>query len=103
MMSAFPVVVEESCHARVGLMGNPSDGFKGKTLSFLLANFKATVRIEARDKEHGIEIAEPIFFDGLDSLRNHAEKLVSFLSSIIYCTRMFIIECSTHSVLSGVF
>jgi glucuronokinase len=31
-------------HARVGLLGNPSDGFFGKTISFSLANFYAQVR-----------------------------------------------------------
>lgn len=30
-------------HARVGLLGNPSDGFYGKTLSLSLANFYAEV------------------------------------------------------------
>jgi hypothetical protein len=28
----LPATVTESCPARVGLMGNPSDGFHGKTL-----------------------------------------------------------------------
>jgi glucuronokinase len=31
--------------ARIGLMGNPSDGFGGKTVSLLLENFKATVTL----------------------------------------------------------
>jgi hypothetical protein len=31
-MSLFDDEVSESCPARVGLMGNPSDGFNGKTL-----------------------------------------------------------------------
>jgi glucuronokinase len=30
-------------YARVGLLGNPSDGFYGKTISFSLANFYAEV------------------------------------------------------------
>jgi len=34
--SAAPQCIEESCPARIGLVGNPSDGFEGKTLSFLL-------------------------------------------------------------------
>lgn len=34
------------CYARVGLLGNPSDGFFGKTISFSLANFHAEVRVE---------------------------------------------------------
>lgn len=31
-------------YARVGLLGNPSDGFFGKTISFSLANYHAQVR-----------------------------------------------------------
>jgi hypothetical protein len=31
-------------HARIGLLGNPSDGYHGKTVSFALANFYAEVR-----------------------------------------------------------
>lgn len=36
---------EKSC-ARVGFMGNPSDGFNGKTISFLINNFYAQVFFE---------------------------------------------------------
>ena len=32
-------------YARVGLLGNPSDGFGGRVLSATLANFAATVRV----------------------------------------------------------
>ncbi|GBG68919.1 hypothetical protein CBR_g3618 [Chara braunii] len=32
-------------HARVGLLGNPSDGYYGKTISFSLKNFAATVTL----------------------------------------------------------
>ena len=34
-------------HARVGLLGNPSDGYGGKVLAFALANFRATVTVRA--------------------------------------------------------
>src|SRR3954469_19536515 len=36
-----------TCHAfaRAGLIGNPSDGYYGKTISFVIRNFKATVRL----------------------------------------------------------
>lgn len=44
-VSLLPPSVTHCCPARVGLMGNPSDGFKGKTLSFLISNFEATVTI----------------------------------------------------------
>jgi glucuronokinase len=75
--SDLPEVVEESCFARVGLMGNPSDGFGGKTLSFLIENFKATVRIEARPRESGVEICEPVLFESLDDLAHHCTMIVS--------------------------
>ena len=44
-VSSLPKDVSETCPARIGLMGNPSDGFHGKTLSFLLKNFSAIVTI----------------------------------------------------------
>ncbi len=50
----------ERCAARVGLMGNPSDGFHGKTLSFLISNFFAEVRIEANTEADRIEIIESV-------------------------------------------
>jgi glucuronokinase len=40
-----PKVVTERTHSRVGLMGNPSDGFGGKTIALLCSNFWAEVTI----------------------------------------------------------
>jgi hypothetical protein len=59
-VSSLPRSVTESCCARVGLMGNPSDGFHGRTLSFLIKNFKATVSIQEnfpKGTENGPDIA----------------------------------------------
>ena len=36
-------VITSRVHARIGLLGNPSDGYNGKTISFALANFYAEV------------------------------------------------------------
>ncbi|MHB9025596.1 MAG: mevalonate kinase family protein [Armatimonadota bacterium] len=36
-------------HARAGLLGNPSDGYYGKTISCLVGNFKAAVTLEESD------------------------------------------------------
>ena len=80
-MTSLPSSVRDSCHARIGLMGNPSDGFKGKTVSFLLENFKATVHITEKPDDSRIELAEPVFFDSLDSLLSHTQKIVSILCS----------------------
>ncbi|OPZ86907.1 MAG: D-glycero-alpha-D-manno-heptose 7-phosphate kinase [bacterium ADurb.Bin429] len=38
--------LEVQVHARAGLLGNPSDGYFGKTLSCLVGNFKARVTLE---------------------------------------------------------
>ncbi len=36
-------IIRKHGYARAGLMGNPSDGYYGKTISLLIRNFKATV------------------------------------------------------------
>jgi hypothetical protein len=38
-------------HARVGFLGNPSDGYFGKTISFSLANFYAEVKALQRSSQ----------------------------------------------------
>ncbi|BBN01866.1 glucuronokinase [Marchantia polymorpha subsp. ruderalis] len=38
--------IEQRAYARVGFLGNPSDAYFGKTISFSLANFYATVVLE---------------------------------------------------------
>jgi glucuronokinase len=39
-------IVERHAFARAGLLGNPSDGYFGRTLSVTLRNFRATVTLE---------------------------------------------------------
>jgi glucuronokinase len=39
------VIITAHAHARAGLVGNPSDGYFGKTISFIIRNFRATVRL----------------------------------------------------------
>ena len=36
--------IRHRCFSRVGLLGNPSDGYHGKVVSFALQNFSAEVR-----------------------------------------------------------
>ncbi|KAL5572803.1 hypothetical protein UlMin_022400 [Ulmus minor] len=43
-------VIEQRAYARVGLLGNPSDVYFGQCLSFTLANFWASVRLEPSDE-----------------------------------------------------
>ena len=39
------MIITAHAHARAGLIGNPSDGYFGKTISCILRNFKAVVHL----------------------------------------------------------
>jgi len=39
------MIITGIAHARAGLIGNPSDGYFGKTISIIIRNFKTTVRL----------------------------------------------------------
>ena len=58
VLATLPQQATYTCPARIGLMGNPSDGFNGKTISFLLHNFAATVTITSppSNQPHAIEL-----------------------------------------------
>jgi len=56
------MIIESRAYARAGLLGNPSDGYFGKTISIIVRNFGAHVslyqtpelKIEARDQDLNI-------------------------------------------------
>ncbi len=62
-------MIETYAHARAGLLGNPSDGYFGKTISMLVRNFRArvllypTARLEIRPSK-----ADTPIFENLDDL-----------------------------------
>lgn len=39
------MIITSHAYARAGLVGNPSDGYFGKTIAFIIRNFRATVRL----------------------------------------------------------
>ncbi len=39
------MIITTHAYARAGLVGNPSDGYFGKTISFVIRNFKATAQL----------------------------------------------------------
>ncbi|KAL4333974.1 hypothetical protein GQ457_07G001050 [Hibiscus cannabinus] len=69
-------VIERKAYARVGLLGNPSDVYFGKTISFSLANFWASVRLEPSHhlviKPHPVH--DLVQFDSLDHLFNRLQS-----------------------------
>lgn len=56
------MVIRKTAHARAGLVGNPSDGYFGKTISFIIRDFGAEVtlfespelHIEPNDRDHSV-------------------------------------------------
>jgi glucuronokinase len=64
-------MIETYAYARAGLLGNPSDGYFGKTISLLVRNFRARVllypsaRLEIRPAKSDLPV-----FDSLDDLYN---------------------------------
>jgi hypothetical protein len=86
---SLPKHVSTICPARIGFMGNPSDGFNGRTLSFLIDNFCAQVDI-IEHAHKNIEICinhelDPLSFDSLDS----PIKLIIVLMEIFFNTSIW--------------
>jgi glucuronokinase len=51
-----PIIITSRVHARVGLLGNPSDGFGGKTISFSLGNFWAEATLTPLPPGAGVRL-----------------------------------------------
>eukprot|EP01031_Cornospumella_fuschlensis_P035351 gene35351-42840_t len=76
---SHPTTIHAQCYARVGFMGNPSDNFEGKTMSFTLRNFAAHVFLTPHSHTPG-EAADPsitiedhaVFGDAAQLLRHSA-------------------------------
>jgi glucuronokinase len=64
-----PLTIRTEAFARAGLIGNPSDGYFGKTISFIVRNYSARVELIESDK---IEIIpnerDHSLFDSIDEL-----------------------------------
>ena len=62
-------MIETYAYARAGLLGNPSDGYFGKTISLLVRNFRARVLLypSARLEIKAAKSDLPVF-DNLDDL-----------------------------------
>lgn len=48
--SSSSSVIEHKAYARVGLLGNPSDVYYGRTISFAFSNFWASVQLRPSDE-----------------------------------------------------
>ncbi len=69
-------MIERETHARIGLMGNPSDGFYGKTISSCIGNFcaKITLTESQRLKIAPHRMLDPTEFASLRELEAVSER-----------------------------
>jgi glucuronokinase len=62
-------MIETYAYARAGLLGNPSDGYYGKTISFLIRNFRARVLLYPSARlEIRLSKADMPVFENLEDL-----------------------------------
>ncbi|KAI9283225.1 hypothetical protein BY458DRAFT_427791, partial [Sporodiniella umbellata] len=70
--------IHQRAYARVGLMGNPSDGFFGKTMSLLISNFWAEATLIPGQEGEAITIlpnsvSDPHYFNSMNCLASVSE------------------------------
>jgi len=94
-------VIETYAYARAGLLGNPSDGYFGKTISFLVRNFRARVllrpsaRLEIRPSKADMPV-----FENLDDLY-HATRWRGYYGGIRIIQALivrFLDYCREHAI-----
>ena len=65
------MIIRQKAYPRVGLIGNPSDGYFGKTISFTFSNFAAEVVLfESPELEIDSSEKDESCFDNIDALVN---------------------------------
>lgn len=63
------MIIRATAHPRAGLVGNPSDGYYGKTIAFILRNFRAEVLLwESPELEILPNTRDHSRFENLDAL-----------------------------------
>ena len=63
-------MIETFAYARAGFVGNPSDGYYGKTISFIVRNFRARVLLYPSARlEIRLSKADTPIFENLEELR----------------------------------
>jgi len=63
------MIINAHSHPRAGLVGNPSDGYNGKTISFIIRNFSATVTLwESPELEIQSARRDEMLFENIEAL-----------------------------------
>ena len=96
------MILRSTAYARVGLMGNPSDGYYGKTLAFLVRNFSVTVTVWESPLLSIIPhpAHDPTAFDSLDELTEVARRdgYYGGVRLLFATCKKFSEYCGTHGL-----
>lgn len=96
------MILQNTTYARVGLIGNPSDGYFGKTIAFLVRNFSATVTLWESPSLSIIPHAtlDPTVFDSLEEVAEVATRDGYYGGQrLLFATcKKFSQYCSTHGL-----
>lgn len=69
------MIIRTKAHARAGLIGNPSDGYHGKTIAFTFDAFQASIELwESPELELLPSRRDHSVFAGLDALHDDVQK-----------------------------
>jgi hypothetical protein len=100
-------IIQTKTFARIGLMGNPSDGFFGKTLSMLISNFWAEVTLiphhDSKDTRIVFErnyVLDPNVFESPQEI-SHVVGLDGYQGALVLflaLTRVFVSWCAENKV-----
>ena len=101
-MSATSIHIKT--YPRAGLIGNPSDGFFGKTIAFTFDNFQVSLVLSACEKlalQSGK--SDSIFFDNYSALLRHIKKNGHCKNSwlLTASVKMFYEYCSANGLFVG--
>ncbi|MBW1696825.1 MAG: GHMP kinase [Deltaproteobacteria bacterium] len=95
------MILETVSHARAGLIGNPSDGYFGKTLSFTMTNFSAKVTMwESPDIQFMTNPVDEAVFKDLKQLMDEI-YLYGYYGGIRLLkatTKVFVQYCTEHGI-----
>ena len=94
-------IIRTHCYPRVGLIGNPSDGYFGKTLSFVFANFQASVVLyESPELEILPSQKDHSRFEGIDALARDVKRHGYYggIRLVKATIKRFYEYCQTHGI-----
>lgn len=85
-MDSTTFTLTETCYPRIGILGNPSDGYGGRVLAACFRDFEATVSLTiARDAAEGWRVEGTTFqdYDALRSCTGQLDGIADLLASAL--------------------